>query len=84
VGKKPDIDNLEKFLFDSLEGVIFDDDKHIVQINEASKFYDSSGECKGSTIVKIVSVYDFQNRKANGMDKKAGVTSSAVVDILDK
>jgi Holliday junction resolvase len=79
VGKKPDIDNLEKFLFDSLEGVIFDDDKHIVQIKEASKFYDSAGECKGSTIVKIVSINDLQSRKANGMNKKEYAATRDVV-----
>mmetsp|Transcript_4365 Transcript_4365/g.8393 ORF Transcript_4365/g.8393 Transcript_4365/m.8393 type:complete len:135 (-) Transcript_4365:111-515(-) len=83
VGKKPDIDNLEKFLFDSLEGVIFDDDKCIVQINHASKFYDSCGECRGCTIVKIVNSNDSWGLEVNDMNKKAHAKSSGEVIILD-
>jgi Holliday junction resolvase RusA-like endonuclease len=70
VGQKPDIDNLEKFLFDSLEGVIFDD-KCIVQINHASKFYDDIGDCRGCTIVKMISANDYWRLEAKEMKKKA-------------
>lgn len=85
VGTKPDIDNLEKFLFDSLEGVIFDDDKCIVQINHASKFYDGTGECRGCTIVKIVSANYSWRLEANETNKKvhAHAKSSDEVVILD-
>jgi hypothetical protein len=79
VGKKPDIDNLEKFLFDSLEGVIFHDDKCIVQINDASKFFDSGGECKGCTIVKIVKANDSHSSVGNEMKQKELLASNVVV-----
>ena len=37
--KKPDIDNLQKFLFDSLGGLFYKDDCQLVHVN-ASKMYD--------------------------------------------
>ena len=83
VGKKLDIDNLEKFLFDSLEGVIFDDDKFIVEIKDASKFYDSAGECNGCTIVKIVSANDSESQIRQERNKKKCEAPSDVVHNLD-
>lgn len=39
--KKPDLDNLVKFVFDSCTGILFDDDRQIVHL-EAFKCYDES------------------------------------------
>ncbi len=46
--KKPDIDNLEKFVLDCLNGVVFKDDSQVVE-TKAIKFYDDVG----STEVQI-------------------------------
>lgn len=48
--KKPDLDNLVKFIFDSCNTVLFDDDRQIIEL-KASKRY---GE-KPSTIIDIES-----------------------------
>jgi Endodeoxyribonuclease RusA. len=53
VDKKPDIDNLEKFLFDAFEGVVFDDDRHIFGVHDIAKYYDSEEDCRGQTIISI-------------------------------
>jgi Holliday junction resolvase RusA-like endonuclease len=53
VETKPDIDNLEKFLFDALEGVVFDDDKHIFRVHDTAKYYDSEEDCGGQTVISI-------------------------------
>jgi hypothetical protein len=50
---KPDIDNLEKFLFDVFEGVIYSDDKMVCQVLDAAKYYDCEGNCNGRTHIKI-------------------------------
>jgi hypothetical protein len=55
VDKKPDIDNLEKFLFDAFEGVVFDDDRHIFGVHDVAKYYDSEEDCGGQTIISIKS-----------------------------
>lgn len=39
--KKPDLDNLVKFVFDSCTGILFDDDKQVVELT-ASKRYSES------------------------------------------
>jgi Holliday junction resolvase RusA-like endonuclease len=36
---KPDIDNLEKGLYDSLNGIIFKDDGQIYKVKEKAKYY---------------------------------------------
>ena len=37
---KPDLqDNLNKAFFDSLEGLVYEQDQNIVEINRMSKFY---------------------------------------------
>lgn len=38
VGKKPDIDNYEKALYDSMSGIVFQDDGQIA-LHEVGKFY---------------------------------------------
>lgn len=53
VDTKPDIDNLEKFLFDALEGVVFDDDKHIFGVHDVAKYYDNEEGCGGQTVISI-------------------------------
>lgn len=50
---KPDIDNLEKYLFDLLQGVIYHDDKMVCKVSDAAKYYDSEGSCNGRTYMKI-------------------------------
>ena len=44
---KPDIDNLTKFVFDSLTGIIFHDDAQVVKL-VASKIY-----CENANKIKI-------------------------------
>lgn len=46
--RSPDLDNLIKFLLDSLEGALFVNDRQVVRV-VASKVYDSLGECNGRT-----------------------------------
>ncbi|MDS3608966.1 RusA family crossover junction endodeoxyribonuclease, partial [Streptococcus pneumoniae] len=38
VGKKPDIDNYEKALYDSMSGIVFQDDGQIA-LHDVGKFY---------------------------------------------
>lgn len=38
VGKKPDIDNYEKALYDSMSGIVFNDDGQIA-LHDVGKFY---------------------------------------------
>ena len=49
--KKPDLDNLVKFVFDSCNGILFGDDRQIVELT-ASKRYGESP----STIIDIDSI----------------------------
>jgi Holliday junction resolvase RusA-like endonuclease len=46
---KPDIDNLVKFVLDSLSGTFFDDDRQVVRMN-TTKAYNL---IKDSTVIKI-------------------------------
>ena len=50
---KPDVDNLEKFLFDVLQGIIYKDDRMVCKVSDAAKYYDSEGSCDGRTYIKI-------------------------------
>ena len=50
--KKPDIDNLIKFLLDSLNGVFFKDDSQVVSIR-ANKEYVKSIKQEAKTIINI-------------------------------
>ena len=47
-----DVDNLCKFVMDSLNQVLYADDRQVVCLN-AMKVLDSDGDCKGSTDVEI-------------------------------
>jgi Holliday junction resolvase RusA-like endonuclease len=47
-----DVDNLAKFVLDSLNGVLYVDDKQVVCLN-ALKVYDTEGCCLGATEVEI-------------------------------
>jgi Holliday junction resolvase RusA-like endonuclease len=47
-----DVDNLAKFVLDSLNGLIYADDRQIVSL-QVSKVYDCVDECRGSTEVSI-------------------------------
>ena len=49
---RTDVDNLAKFILDSLNGMIYHDDKQVASVH-ATKCYDSEGLCEGSTLVCI-------------------------------
>ena len=49
--KKPDIDNLNKFLCDCLKGIVFVDDAQVVELN-CRKIYSQTPR----TVVKITSL----------------------------
>lgn len=49
---KPDIDNLAKFVLDSLKGVAYADDSQVVKL-VLYKIMDSEDECNGATKVHI-------------------------------
>ena len=49
---KPDVDNLAKFVLDSLNGVLYDDDSQVVTLN-ATKMYDNEESYLGSTEVFV-------------------------------
>lgn len=63
-----DVDNLAKFVLDSLNGLVYQDDRQVVSLH-ATKVYDCDGECEGSTEVLIKSVQD------NDMDKILSIDS---------
>jgi len=48
----PDIDNMCKFLLDTLNGVVFADDRQIVKL-VAHKCRDSEGDCQGGTLFQV-------------------------------
>ena len=48
----PDADNMIKFLFDALEGIVYQNDSRIVSI-KCLKSYDNYGHCNGRTYIKI-------------------------------
>lgn len=54
---KGDIDNLAKFVLDSLNGIVYVDDKQIVSLS-CSKIYDFEGTCSGAIDVFIERAYD--------------------------
>jgi len=49
---RTDVDNLAKFVMDSLNGVLYEDDKQIVSLR-ATKVRDNNGDCLGSTEVHM-------------------------------
>jgi Holliday junction resolvase RusA-like endonuclease len=48
-----DLDNLGKFIFDALEGTIYQNDSQVTKAT-MQKVWDDEGECKGATVVHIV------------------------------
>lgn len=54
---RTDIDNLAKFVLDSLNGVLYTDDRQVVSL-KATKVLDSEGDCDGATDVSITVVQD--------------------------
>ena len=57
----PDVDNLAKFVLDSLIGVGYADDAQVVKL-EVYKLRDSFGSCNGATIFHLAK---FNNNSAN-------------------
>ena len=54
---KGDIDNLAKFVLDSLNGIVYVDDKQIVSLS-CTKIYDFEGSCNGAIDVFLERVHD--------------------------
>jgi Holliday junction resolvase RusA-like endonuclease len=48
----PDIDNLVKFVLDSLKGVAFCDDSQVVRL-QAYRMWDNHGQCLGTTVLHL-------------------------------
>lgn len=53
VTKIPDIDNLQKFLFDAMKGVIINDDRQIDYV-VVQKRWDIYGDCDGHVLVEFL------------------------------
>ena len=51
----PDLDNLEKFVLDVLNGVGYNDDGQVVLCCSA-KLLDNSGDCEGATTISLFPV----------------------------
>jgi Holliday junction resolvase RusA-like endonuclease len=47
-----DVDNLAKFVLDSLNGLLYEDDRQVVSLH-ITKLYDNHDECKGSTEICV-------------------------------
>lgn len=62
---KPDVDNVIKAILDSLNGVAFEDDRQIVQV-ECEKWYDISEENEGFASVTIKGWDYNREEKDNG------------------
>lgn len=55
--RRVDVDNLAKFVLDSLNGVLYGDDQQIVVL-ECTKCYDSQDDCLGKTKLKLQVITD--------------------------
>jgi Holliday junction resolvase RusA-like endonuclease len=55
VSKKVDVDNLAKFVLDSLNGILYDDDQQIFSLS-ATKVYDNSPSNDGATYLHLYSI----------------------------
>jgi Holliday junction resolvase len=49
---RPDLDNMVKFVLDSMQGVVYNNDSHIVSLF-ASKSFDNHGGCNGRISIEI-------------------------------
>lgn len=50
--RKTDVDNLAKFVLDSLQGIVYEDDKQVVALH-LIKVWDSTDECRGATDIAL-------------------------------
>lgn len=57
VSSRCDVDNLAKFVMDSLNGVLYADDRQVVHL-DVRKVLDSEGACRGATEVEIRTLDD--------------------------
>lgn len=48
----PDIDNLAKFVLDAMNGIVYEDDRQVVELL-ASKHKDSNDTMDGRTVIKV-------------------------------
>ena len=64
---RTDVDNLAKFILDSLNGMVYADDKQVASIH-ATKYYDNEGLCLGSTLVFIKNLKESDLDDLLGMD----------------
>ena len=62
---KPDIDNLQKFVLDCLNGIVIEDDRRVVEIR-ARKVYSS----KPGTLIRIMPIRPEQYEQINGSDPR--------------
>lgn len=58
---KPDIDNLQKFILDCLNGLVIEDDRRVVEIR-ARKLYST----KPGTLIRIIPLNSAENELKNG------------------
>ncbi|KAL9181623.1 hypothetical protein ACHAXT_010428 [Thalassiosira profunda] len=49
---RSDVDNLAKFVMDSLNGLLYVDDRQVASLH-ATKVLDAEGDCRGATDVRI-------------------------------
>lgn len=50
--RTPDVDNMAKFILDSLEGIVYENDSYITDCR-CRKVYDNVGECDGRITVVV-------------------------------
>jgi len=67
---RTDVDNLAKFVLDSLNGLLYEDDRQIVSL-QATKCRDNEGACQGSTevYIRVVRDEDLEHILQSGMDE---------------
>ena len=49
---RPDVDNLAKFVLDGMNGLVYEDDRQVVELL-LFKLMDSEGDCGGRTVIKV-------------------------------
>lgn len=62
---KPDIDNLQKFVLDCLNGIVIEDDRRVIEIR-ARKIYST----KPGTLIRIMPVRAEHNELSDGSDPR--------------
>jgi len=56
-GTRNDVDNLAKFVLDSLNGLLYADDRQVVSLS-ATKVFDVEGNCDGATEIFMESIHE--------------------------